>query len=168
MKKLLLPVLLIAAGLGAGIGAGLVLAPADPDDPHGDADMAAVECVPIDQIDAMHLPPEPVENTEFVKFHNQFMVPVMKAELVDSLVVLSISLEVAPGTGELIYAREPKLRDAFLQVLFDHAGAGGFTGNFVSSVGLDSLRSALREVAVAVIGDAVQDVLIVDLVKQDV
>ena len=67
-----------------------------------------------------------------------------------------------------MFSREPRLRDSFLQILFDHASAGGFQGNFLTSVSLDSLRIALKEAAIPQAGPAVRDVLIVDLVKQDV
>ena len=42
---------------------------------------------------------------------------------------------------------EPKLRDVFLQVLFDHANMGGFRGAFTRSDVLEPLRTALREAA---------------------
>lgn len=165
MRSLLLPALLILAGLGGGIGAGLVLA---PDKAAEDVDGAALppECPAPGSASYAAAPDD--APTEFVKFSNQFMVPVLERDVVESMVVLSISVEVAEGSAERVYTREPRLRDAFLRVLFDHAQAGGFTGNFMNSVGLDTLRSALRETATGVSGPDVRDVLIVDLVKQDI
>ncbi len=55
----------------------------------------------------------------------------------------------------------------FLQVLFDHANAGGFNGAFTSSTNMDVLRQSLLETAQAVIGKSVRNVLIVDIVRQD-
>lgn len=86
---------------------------------------------------------------------------------ISGLVVMSLSLEVGPGGQDLVFAREPKLRDVFLQVLFDHANAGGFDGAFTDANRLDPLRAALREVAVNVLGGVVSDVLIVDIARQD-
>ena len=63
---------------------------------------------------------------EYVKLSNQFVVPVVKGKTVVSLVVLSLSLEVPEGQKDAVFRREPKLRDSFLQVLFDHANIGGF------------------------------------------
>jgi hypothetical protein len=102
-----------------------------------------------------------------VKLNNQFIVPVVEQAEVQALVILSISLEVRPGTTEAVYTQEPKLRDAFLQVLFDHANAGGFNGAFTSSTNMDVLRQSLLETAQAVIGKSVRNVLIVDIVRQD-
>jgi flagellar protein FliL len=61
---------------------------------------------------------------------NQFIVPVMKKGKVAAMVILSLSLEVKPGMTSKVYDMEPKLRDVFLQVMFDHANAGGFDGSY--------------------------------------
>ena len=112
------------------------------------------------------LPPE--QEREYVKIANQFVVPVVERETLSSLVVISLSLEVKKGLGERIHTYEPKLRDAFLQVLFDHANMGGFRGAFTRSDVLDPLRTALREAAQRDIGKGVYDVLIIEISRQDV
>ena len=150
----LLPVLLALAGLGAGLGAGLLLRPA-PEETPAEAEAAA------DHAPAEETPPD------YVKLNNQFIVPIVEGGRVASMVVLSLSLEVAAGHSEEIYAREPKLRDAFLQVLFDHANTGGFRGSFTDGSNLVLLRQALKEKAVSVAGGIVTDVLITDIARQD-
>lgn len=123
--------------------------------------------------DAAHGPgadahgPEDGDTPEFVKLNNQFVVPVVHDGLVGALVVLSVSLEVRSGTRERVFASEPKLRDAFLHALFDHANAGGFDGTFTSPTNLRTLRTSLFEAARAVLGGSVSDVLITDMVRQD-
>jgi len=159
-------------GIGGGIGAGLALKPVA-----GEAAMQP-ECP-----QAEHLPAEPATASEtphegngtgaetaqeYVKLNNQFVIPVMGKENVESLVVVSLSIEVEPGYTETIYQREPKLRDVFLQVLFDHANMGGFQGEFTNSSNMDVLRASLREVAQSVVGSAVSNVLITEIVRQDV
>ena len=167
MIKKLLPVVLAIVGIGGGIGAGLMLQPAhDPPmlaenpcgDPPGQGHAAA----------AQEAEEEAPATHEYVKLNNQFVVPVVGSEKIDSLVVLSLSVEVAAGRQEEVYAREPKLRDAFLQVLFDHANMGGFGGAFTNSNNMDILRRALQETARKVAGDLVSDILIVDINRQDV
>jgi len=103
-----------------------------------------------------------------MKLNNQFIVPLISGEDVTSMVIVSLSLEISVGRQETIYAIEPKLRDAFLRVLFDHASLGGFDGNFLSHLGLDTLRLALREIGQRTAGPVLHDVLIVDLVKQSI
>ena len=148
----ILPLLLVVLGLGAGAGAGLMLRPA-PDAPEtaGAPDPA----------------PSPPAVSDFVRLNNQFVIPVLERGQIVSLVILSLSLEVVPGGTEAVYAREPRIRDALLQVLFDHANAGGFRGTFTDGANLMLLRRALHEAAQRVMGPDVLDVLISDIVRQD-
>ena len=148
MKKLL-PIILAVFGLAGGVGAGGALRPAPEVDPEA------------------HVEPKEKEPVEFVKLNNQFVVPVVEDGRVASLVVLSVSLEVTQGSREIVYQLEPKLRDAFLKQMFDHANIGGFSGTFTAASHMDSLRKALGEVAKTVLGDQVHDVLIIDIVRQD-
>jgi hypothetical protein len=95
------------------------------------------------------------------------VVPVMQDGRVAAMVVLSLSLEVQEGNTEAVYQREPKLRDVFLQVLFDHANVGGFSGSFTDGSNLVVLRNSLKEAAALVLGTTVRDVLITDIARQD-
>ena len=106
----------------------------------------------------------------YVKLDSQFVVPVIEDGRTISLVVLALSLEVEPGAGarEAVFAREPKLRDALLRVMFDHANAGGFSGGFTAEARIEGLRDALRESARAVLGPGLRDVLILDIARQEV
>jgi flagellar protein FliL len=163
MLKKLLPVLLGLVGLGIGGGAGIALRPAAETAAEtaaaGDAHAAAPA--------AHEAAADPETAPEYVKMSNQFVVPVLEGGQVSAMVMLAISLEVAHGSTDPAYAREPKLRDAFLQVLFDHANAGGFNGDFTDSSNLTFLRKALLETAQSILGESVSDVLISDIVRQD-
>lgn len=152
MIRKLIPLVLALAGLGAGMGAGLALRPAA--EPATGADPAAEAADPKD------LP-------DYVKLNNQFVVPIVEDGRVVSMVIMSLSLEVERGMTDSVYAREPKLRDALLQVMFDHANAGGFRGSFTDAANLVLLRKALLEMARTTLGDIVSDVLIVDIARQD-
>ena len=167
----LLPIIFALIGVGAGIGAGVMLKP-EP------VVVDASACVP--GTEGVHAEPPHTEVAhdvdaegdeivpEYVKMHNQFVIPVVEDGKMAALVVLSISLEVSPGGKEATFQREPKLRDGFNQVLFDHANAGGFNGVFTSSNNMILLRDALYEIAVKVAGPVVKDVLIAEIVRQDV
>lgn len=164
MRKLL-PVLLALIGLGAGAAAGLKFRP-DPEALPEAAGLAggAAPCGPPAEAAEGHAA---ATAFDYVKLNNQFVVPVVEEGDVAALVILSISLEVSAGTADAVYAIEPKLRDAFLRVLFDHANAGGFSGAFTRSDYMDGLRLALLEVARKSLGASVSRVLIVDIVRQD-
>lgn len=159
MGKLFLPIILAVLGTGIGTGAGcfLRLAPSEEVAEQGG-----------DVSKNMEKEDGYSSGTEFVKLNNQFVVPVVAGTLVEALVVISLSIEVPPGLSEKIYAKEPKLRDAMLQVLFDHANIGGFSGTFTNANTLDVLRAELTEVARSVISPDIANVLIVDLARQDV
>lgn len=174
MIRKLIPVLLALLGLGAGVGAGFALRPAEdapPAEGHGEeaaADAHAPEGHGAEEPTAAGHDAGAEEGApEYVKLNNQFVVPVLEGGRVVSMVILSLNLEVGTGQSEAIYAREPKLRDAFLQVLFDHANAGGFRGSFTDGSNLVILRRALLEKARTVAGEAVLDVLISDIARQD-
>ena len=176
MKKIG-PVILALAGPALGAGAGLYLRPDAEGAANGKpstSDGATAKAA--DPAAAGGKEPTPAKTTEagqsegqpeYVKLNNQFVVPVVENGAVVAMVILSLSLEVAPGSTEAIYAREPKLRDVFLQVLFDHANAGGFRGTFTDGSNLVVLRQALLEIAQRTLGDTVTDVLIVDIARQD-
>lgn len=158
------PILLALIGLAAGGGAGYFLKPSPApemsnpcgdvsgtDDGHTETDVTA-------HVDV---------DSEFVKINNQFVIPIVSDEKVSALVVLSLSLEVSTGNREAVYQREPKLRDEFLQVMFNHANTGGFDGVFTQTSRLTHLRRALREVATSILGEVVHDVLVTNIVRQD-
>lgn len=152
MKRFLLPLLLVLLGLGGGIGAGVMLRPT--------ADHAT---------DAPIAPEDhpPAAAPEYVKLSNQFIIPLIEEERIASIIVLSLSLEVTAGAADTVYAKEPRLRDSFLQILFDHANIGGFRGSFTDGSNLTALRRSLLEAAQTVLHETVTDVLITDIARQD-
>ncbi|MGO4851665.1 flagellar basal body-associated FliL family protein [Phaeovulum sp. W22_SRMD_FR3] len=181
MRKIL-PILLALIGLGGGVGAGIFLRPPPEEavviNPCGDgtapsehADAAAAEghgdaaAAEGGHGEGDGAAAEPTR--EYVKLNNQFVVPVVEQGQVAALVILSLSLEVKIGATQKVYTLEPKLRDNFLQVLFDHANSGGFRGAFTEASNLDPLRRALLEVAIKAVGPEVTNVLISDIVRQD-
>jgi hypothetical protein len=164
----------VVLGLAGGIGAGVLLAPASDTaatcDPASDAECAAAAPDGEDVTAPAATSPVllPGEAVDYVKLNNQFVIPVIVADSVAALVVVSLTLEVTAGSNTAVFDREPRLRDAFLQVLFDFAYSGGFDGPFTQSANLATLRRALRETGQSVIGPTVLDVLIVDIVRQEV
>lgn len=161
MIRKLLPIILALVGLGGGVGAGIALRPAPSVEEPATADGSEA---PVEESTAEG---EGAAPPEYVKLNNQFVVPVLENGRVMSMVIMSLNLEVSPGTNEQVYAREPKLRDAFLQVMFDHANSGGFNGSFTDGSNLILLRRALLESAQSAVGSIVTDVLISDIVRQD-
>ncbi len=158
--KALLPLIILIVFVGGGAGAGFFLRPAP--EIVEEAEPAEGEEKTEEEAEE-----EDDESLAFVKLNNQFIIPIVREDVVAALVVLSITLETGTESTEMLYAKEPKIRDAFLRVLFDHAYSGGFDGSFTTSPSLDALRYALLEAAHSQIGKEIRDVLITDIVRQD-
>lgn len=165
----LLPIILFIVGIGGGIGAGIVLAP-PPEEPElaegqeGDAHGEEHE----EEAEEELAEGEEVIPNDFIKINNQFVIPVVERDQLSALVVMSLTLEAKPGMTGKVHSFEPKLRDSFLQILFDHANMGGFRGAFTRSEVLDPLRTALREEGQRYLGKDLIDVLILEITRQDV
>jgi len=183
--KRLLPVILAVLGLAAGTGAGIflkpipvvkekkvaVIAPSKATTPEGKktdpAKTGTPKKIPLRR-SKENSPPAANQGYEYVKLNNQFIVPVINGSKVAALVVMSLSIEVTAGNNAVVYKVEPKLRDAFLQVLFNHANSGGFDGAFTSGQKMDDLRGSLFQAAVRILGPIATDVLVIDIVRQDI
>jgi len=172
MIKKILPLVLIIIGGGAGVAAGLVLKPApaadvalDETHPCGDP-QAHAEAKTEKEEAPKSASPEDI-SFEYAKLSNQFIVPIIRDEVVTAMAVMTLSIEVKSGTVDDVYSVEPRLRNEFLQAMFDHAAIGGFDGAFANNQNLKRLRFALKEKAYGVLGDRVNDVLITDIARQD-
>lgn len=173
MMKVLMPLIFLVLGLGGGVGAGILL-PAEKTEALEAADTAQPPAQSEDSSDAAETEPMPEESSdkstgavEFLNMSNQFIIPLVDDGNVNGIVVVTISLEVVEGTIAAVNLLEPKIRDQFLQVLFNHANNGGFDGNFTDFRYLKSLKEELLRNAQVVAGKDVTDVLILDLVRQD-
>ncbi len=163
MLKKILPIVLLLIGTGAGVGAGMALRPTPEP-----ATAKQTEVLEEVEQPEPYGPDNPAPMMEYAKLSNQFVVPIIKDREVAALVVLSLNIEVTEGNKESVFQREPKLRDSFLSVLFDHANMGGFEGAFTEANNIAVLRNALREVAQKDMGkDVVNDVLILEIARQD-
>ena len=161
MIRKLLPLILGLLGLCLGAGGGYFLR-ASRFAPIHDEQPLAQQAAP----KAPHgSDAEPLK--DYAKLANPFIVPVLVKGRVSSLMVLSLSLEVSAGATPVVDAAEPKLRDAILQVLFDHANFGGFDGSYTDAANLVVLRATLLEAAQSVLGEKVTDVLITDIIRRN-
>ena len=176
MLRKILPLVLFLIGSGAGVGAGLMLRPQPEvgvaEEGHGeaaDADHARDGSAAKTPGEAAGHGADALQGElEYVKLNNQFVVPIVENRQVVAMVVLTLSLEVPPGAKDGVFRREPKLRDSFLQVLFDHANIGGFDGAFTEANNLAVLRRALLETAQRDLEvESVRDVLILEIARQD-
>ncbi|WP_298859138.1 flagellar basal body-associated FliL family protein [uncultured Sulfitobacter sp.] len=174
MLKKILPLVLLLVGSSVGVGVGIFLRPETPAKVEQTAasnggEEGVTKAINHDVQDVKNKNEDTGGgDNEYVPLSNQFVIPIVAGERVVALVVLALSLEVPAGQTDTVLMREPKLRDSFLQILFDHANIGGFDGNFTDSHILARLRSALKEVAQKDLGkDIAKDVLINEIARQD-
>ena len=169
--RTLFPLLFGLIGIAGGVGAGLALKPPHEETtqihPCGDVTEGSKGMHSEASVKMESDMTKDMEQ-EYIKLNNQFVVPVVSSDKVSALVVMSLSIEIDIGQSEEIYKREPKLRDAFSQILFDHANIGGFEGEFTNANNMAVLRSALKDVAQSIVGAVVSGVLITDIARQDI
>ena len=190
MKGLAIPLAMALVGAGLGAGAAFALKPgAAPgsqtdDDGHGarqaDDHGAEADAGHGDEGEAKddghgsgdggegdHGQGEAAGGSEFLRLNNQFVIPVIEDGRTRALVMMVLTLDVAPGSQDAVYAKEPRVRDAILRVLFDHANTGGFSGAFTRPDRIEPLRAALVEQSRAILGSTLNDVLITDVARQE-
>ncbi len=170
MIKILVPVICLAVGLGAGIGAAKLLAPKKVTGETSDLEKPTKADTSLNEQNSKPKTTGKKDENggfEYLKLTKQFVVPIVQDDEISALITMSLSLEADPTITDAFYAIEPKLRDGFLQVLFDHANAGGFDGAFTHSDNLNTLRKSLLEVARKDLGDDVSQVLIMSVSRQD-
>lgn len=96
-------------------------------------------------------------------FPNQFFVPLVRGGAIESMMVLTLTIETSEADMPSIETQEHRLRDALLRSLIIHANTGGFTGNFTAEAKLERLRTSLYAAAVKASGPKVRAVLIEDI-----
>ena len=108
-----------------------------------------------------------IGSISYLKFKRQFVVPVVDAGKVESLVILNLNLELNSDAPEDIYNYEPKFRDAFMKVLMRLSSSGRFGFDITSPENYEMVRESLLEASHNVLEYGVEDVLILDLSRQD-
>ncbi len=103
----------------------------------------------------------------FMKFSRQFIVPVIRRDNTNALVVIDINLELTPESTERAYSREPKIRDALLSSLLALSNEGAFEDNLLKDENVQAIRARLLASAQTILGDDAIDVLILSIARQD-
>lgn len=194
--KLIAPLALALAGLGAGVAAGVALKPAPPEAPAAacgpDAPEIDAPTLDASKLDApapaAHEPgaPAPCEapaeaaegpgakaeandhaKAAVVPLDKPLVAPVFAGDRVKAMVVASLAVALPEAEAAEVEAAAPRLRDAFLKVMFAHANSGGFDGAFTEGRKMEDLRAALLKAGRGVLGDQVSDVLITEIARQD-
>lgn len=157
----LLAILLVPLGLIGGLAGGHFLAP-QPEPVEEDEKSEAAK-------GAIKKPTkQDLSNADYAKLDKHFIIPVIEKGAVSALVVITMAIEVDKESRDLVFEHEPKLRAEFLNVFFNHAQSGGFSGVFIHTEAMNDLRGSLNAAAWSVLGEAAHQVLITSLTRQDV
>lgn len=164
MIKKLLPVLLILVALIGGIAAGEFLKPAAPE-AVAEAGETATETE--GEVEKAESETGEAPEIAFFQFPKQFFVPIMRGNTMDSVMILSLTVEYEKPNEEEVFKMEHRLRDAFLRSLMIYANTGGFDGNFTADAHMGRLKESLVTTAKKTVGAPVVDVLIEDIARQE-
>ena len=169
MKKLILPIAAIVLGGAGGVAAAYIGRDEAVEDHPELAHEAEAPCgEPVEKASGAPVAPiETGEPTEYAVIGKQFLVPVIEEDRLAAMMLLSLSVEVPEGQADLVYDKEPRVRDALLQDLFAHANIGGFAGNYTESDKMLILRRDLLSSVRDIVGEAALDVLVLDIVRQE-
>ncbi len=105
--------------------------------------------------------------SSYYKFSREFVVPIMKGGQVTSLVILHISLETDSSTSEKLFSEEPKLRDNIMTTLIGLSNDGRTLERPTDINNYETIRSMILMNLKDSIDDGIQNVLIVDMAKQN-
>lgn len=172
MKKLLIPIVMLLLGTGAGVGAGLVFGAPPPAEVKEGGDTEHTDDQDTPDEDTAHADSDDHGDSsgepDYIKIPNQFVVPILTDGKMRAMVIVTLALEADEKERAAIQHKEPKLRDAFLKAMFDHASIGGFDGNFTENAPMQLLHGALLKRGREIAGSGLFDVLILEIARQDI
>lgn len=148
-------------------------ASADDDEHHGDdhgadhGDDHGKNAKKADTHDDGHGKKAAAGSSSYYKFSREFVVPIMRGGHVNSLVILHISLETDNSTSERLFSEEPKLRDNIMTTLIALSNDGRTLEEPTNINNYETIRSMILMNLRDSIDTGIQNVLIVDMAKQN-
>ena len=171
MKALILPVLMSISAAGGVFTANLLKgdAPAAAPASHGDEGHGAEKAAASKGHGGGHggESSSKSDNSDFMKFKRQFVVPVMKDQSVEALVLLNLGLDIDESKRDEVFRKEPRFRDIFIRELLQLSNDGYFNEEMTSPNTYEVVRETLLRAAKSVDESSVNDVLILDFSRQD-
>lgn len=155
--RLLIAIVLVVAGIAGGAALGALLRAPD----------TAPEPDPTPTAKHPPTPGSPLDETAYVKLSRQLIVPVVREGRTIALMLFDVAVDVVPEKRDAAFAREPRLRDAFLRALFELSNTGAFDRDYIDERVLEELRRTLLDRARLHLGMAAREVLILDVLRQE-
>ena len=103
----------------------------------------------------------------YYKFSREFVVPILRNERVQSLVILNINLEANSDISQELYSMEPKIRDNIMTTLIELSNDGVTFESITDVDSYESIRAMIMKNLNNVIPSGINNVLILDVARQD-
>ena len=103
----------------------------------------------------------------YFKFSREFVIPLMGEDRVESLVILNINLEVDSNISGKLFSMEPKVRDNINTTLIELSSHGDTMRTLGNVESYETMRTMILMNLKNVLPEGVENVLIVDMGKQD-
>jgi hypothetical protein len=105
---------------------------------------------------------------QYFSFSREFVVPIMADQRVESLVIINLNLEVESHILNKLFSIKPKLRDNIMTTLVELSNDGKTLVEPTSVDSYETIRSVILSNLNSVVASGVENVLIMDLAKQEV
>ncbi|MEO9968461.1 MAG: hypothetical protein ABJG15_01315 [Hyphomonadaceae bacterium] len=106
-------------------------------------------------------------DVRFFNFNREFVIPIMANQRVDSLIIININLEVQASVLDKLFSLKPKLRDNIMTTLVELSNDGHTLVEPTSVDSYETIRSTVMLNLGSVVDKGIENVLIMDLAKQD-
>lgn len=104
----------------------------------------------------------------YYKFTREFVVPVIRNNHVNSLVIIHLSLEADASISQKLFEMEPKLRDNIMTTLITISNDGRTFETLTDIESYESMRSMILMNLKTVVPTGIHNILIMDMARQDV
>jgi flagellar basal body-associated protein FliL len=104
----------------------------------------------------------------YYKFTREFVVPIIRENHVESLIILNLNLEADAEISQKLFEMEPKLRDNIMTTLITISNDGHTFESITDVESYESVRSMILANLKSVVSTGIHNVLIMDMAKQDV
>lgn len=102
-----------------------------------------------------------------LRFSRPFVVPVTDGSRTQSLVILTLSVELDRDLAEGMTALENKMRDRVMAALLDYSHEGGFVGDVTSPSVYSGVEKSVTAAASEIFAEGVGRVTILEMVRRD-
>lgn len=175
MKKILFPVFMILFVVGGAVAADFIRNSGSPDSATAHASDKGAHAKGDKKKDKKGKKGAKGKNGDgsdggsisYLKFKRQFVVPVMKRGKIDALVIMNLNVELNDKAPDNAYSYEPKLRDAIMRELLSLSDGDMFGSGLTSAESYETLRATLVRASKAVLPEGVEDILILDIARQE-